>query len=299
MNTASQTSTATSVDAGMGRRMLTDSIFKNLMTVGGISVIVAVSAIFFYLASVVVPLFLPPGIDNRQQYAVPGPADQATLAYSGEEQREIGSRVGARGAITFFRFDTGAVLAETQVPVPAGVQVTSASLGEARSYSQGFGLSNGTVVLVKQGYTVTLPDNKRLITPALHYPLGEALLALDAQGRPITLLGIQQSDDGSTIAALTEDQRLLVSAVNITTNPMTGESKSEIQQSEISPAPADIRKLVIESKQRELYVLHGAASLARYDISNKTAPKLLETVNHAPEVYEAAGRFLEAAIHYA
>jgi phosphate transport system permease protein len=269
MNTASQTSTATSVDAGMGRRMLTDSIFKNLMTVGGISVIVAVSAIFFYLASVVVPLFLPPGIDNRQQYAVPGPADQATLAYSGEEQREIGSRVGARGAITFFRFDTGAVLAETQVPVPAGVQVTSASLGEARSYSQGFGLSNGTVVLVKQGYTVTFPDNKRLITPALNYPLGEAPLAVDAQGRPI--------------AALTEDQRLLVSAVNITTNPMTGESKSEIQQSEISPAPADIRKLVIESKQRELYVLHGAASLARYDISNKTAPKLLETVTIAPE----------------
>ncbi len=283
MNTASQTSTATSVDAGMGRRMLTDSIFKNLMTVGGISVIVAVSAIFFYLASVVVPLFLPPGIDNRQQYAVPGPADQPTLAYSGEEQREIGSRVGARGAITFFRFDTGAVLAETQVPVPAGVQVTSASLGEARSYSQGFGLSNGTVVLVKQGYTVTFPDNKRLITPALNYPLGEAPLAVDAQGRPITLLGIQQSDDGSTIAALTEDQRLLVSAVNITTNPMTGESKSEIQQSEISPAPADIRKLVIESKQRELYVLHGAASLARYDISNKTAPKLLETVTIAPE----------------
>jgi phosphate transport system permease protein len=30
---------------------------------------------------------------------------------------------------------------------------------------------------------------------------------------------------------------------------------------------------VIESKQRELYVLHGDRSLARYDISNKTAPE--------------------------
>lgn len=283
MNTASSTSTATSVDAAMNRRMLTDSLFKNLMTVGGISVIVAVSAIFFYLASVVVPLFMPPGVDNRQQYAAPGAAGQTTLAYSGEEQREIGSRIGSQGAITFFRFDTGAVLAETQVPVPAGVQITSASLGELRSYSQGFGLSNGTVVLVKQGYTVTFPDNKRLITPALSYPLGEAPLPVDAQGKPISLLGIQQSDDGSTIVALTEDRRLLVSAVNITTNPMTGESKSEVQQSEISPAPTDIRQLVIESKQRELYVLHGAHSLARYDISNKKAPRLLETAALAPE----------------
>ncbi|MDO9073866.1 MAG: ABC transporter permease subunit [Rubrivivax sp.] len=283
MNTASSTSTATSVDAAMNRRMLTDSLFKNLMTVGGISVIVAVSAIFFYLASVVVPLFTPPGVDNRQQYTAPGPADQPTLAYSGEEQREIGSRIGTQGAITFFRFDTGAVLAETQVPVPPGAQITSASLGEARSYSQGFGLSNGTVVLAKQGFTVTFPDDKRLITPALTYPLGEAPLPVDPQGRPITLLGIQQTDDGSTIVALTDDRRLFVSAVNVTTNPMTGESKSEVQQSEISPAPADIRQLLIESKQRELYVQHGANSLARYDISNKTAPKLLETVALAPE----------------
>ena len=283
MSIASQTSTATSVDAGMGRRMLTDAIFKNLMTGGGISVIVAVSAIFFYLASVVVPLFTPPGVDNRQQYTAPGPTDQATLAYSGEEQREIGSRIGARGAITFFSFNTGAVLAETQVPVPASVQITSASLGEPRSYSQGFGLSNGTVVLVKQGFTVTFPDDKRLITPALSYPLGEAPLAVDPQGQPITLLGIQQTADGSTIAALTEDKRLLVSAVNVTTNPMTGETKSEIQQSEILSAPTDIRQLMIESKQRELYVLHGANSLARHDISNKTAPKLLETVALVPE----------------
>jgi phosphate transport system permease protein len=283
MSTAIQTSTATSVDAGMRRRMLTDTLFKNLMTVGGISVILAVSAIFFYLASVVVPLFTPPSVDNRQQYATPGPADQATLAYSGEEQREIGSRVGARGAITFFRFDTGAVLAEASVPVPDGVQITSADLGERRSYSQGFGLSNGGVILVKQGFTVTFPDNRRLITPALAYPLGEAPLVIDPQGKPISRLGVQLSDDGSTIVALTEDKRLLVSAVNVTTNPMTGQTKSEVQQSEISPAPADIRQLAIESKQRELYVLHGERSLARYDISDKGAPKLLETVALAPE----------------
>ncbi|MDP1937676.1 MAG: ABC transporter permease subunit [Hylemonella sp.] len=276
-------STATSVDARMKRRMLTDAVFKNLMTVGGISVIVAVSAIFFYLASVVVPLFMPPTVDNRQQYTVPGQSAQPTLAYSGEEQREIGSRIGAQGAITFFRFDTGAVLAEAAVPVPAGLQITSADLGERRSYSQGFGLSNGSVILVKQGFTVTFPDNKRLITPALSYPLGEAPLPVDTQGQAIRQLGVQLSDDGSTIAALTEDRRLLVSAVNVTTNPMTGETTSEIQQSEISPAPADVRQLMIESKQRELYVLHGERSLARYDISNKTAPKLLETVALAPE----------------
>ncbi|MCU0922314.1 MAG: ABC transporter permease subunit [Burkholderiaceae bacterium] len=284
MNTATtgQTSTAFSVNAAMSRRLFSDKLFKQVMTFGGISVIVAVSAIFFYLASVVVPIFMPPSIEARHQFAVPGQASQTTLSYSGEEQREIGSRIGAQGTITFFNFDTGATLAEAQVPVPAGVQITSADLGERRSYSQGFGLSDGRVILVKQGFTVTFPDNKRLITPSLDFPLGEDPLVVDPQGQPITLLGVQLTDDGSTIAALTADRRLLVSAVNVTTNPMTGETKSEVQQGEITPVPADVRQLVIESKQRELYVLHGDSSLARYDISDKTQPKLLETVDLAP-----------------
>lgn len=281
MNSASQTSTALSVNAAMGRRLLTDSFFKHTMTVGGISVIVAVSAIFFYLASVVVPLFMAPSVDKRSQYAVPG-GGQATLAYTGEEQREIGSRVGTQGSVTFFRFDSGEVLSETLLPVPAGVEVTSAAVGERRSYSQGFGLSDGRVILAKQGFAVSYPNNRRLITPELSYPLGEQPLVVDPRGQPIRLLGVQQSDDGSTIAALTVDGRLLVSAVNVTTNPITGEAKSEVQQSEISPVPAGVRQLYIESKQRELYVLHGDRSLARYDISNKTAPRLLETVEIAP-----------------
>jgi phosphate transport system permease protein len=274
--------TAASVSAAMSRRLVTDAIFKHLMTVGGVSVIVAVSAIFFYLASVVVPLFTPPAVDLRNQYATPTKSGQPTLAYTGEEQREIGSRIGAQGSITFFRFDSGEVLSETQVPLPEGAQVTAADVGERRTFSQAFGLSNGQVILVKQGFTVTFPDNKRLITPELSYPLGDKPIPVDADGKPIRLLGMQQSEDGSTIVALTEDNRLLVSAIKVTTNPITGAATSEVQSSSISPVPADIRKLVIESKQRELYVLHGERSLARYNISDKGNPVLLETVDVAP-----------------
>lgn len=285
MNTAASSSspskTAISVNKAMSRRMLTDSLFQQFMSVGGIGVIVAVSAIFFYLASVVVPLFLPPSVEGHAQYAVPGPSKQATLALTGEEQREIGARIGTGGNIAFFKFGTGELISQAQVPLPDGVSVTSADLGERRSYSQGFGLSDGRVLLSKLSFAVTFPDNKRLITPALDFPVGKEPIKIDPQGQSIKLLGIQQTDDGSTIAAVTADGRLMLSAVNVTTNPMTGETKSELQQSEITAAPAGIRQLVIESKQRELYVLHGDSALARYNISNKAAPQLLETVQLA------------------
>jgi phosphate transport system permease protein len=283
MNTATESSTQLSVNAAMSRRLLTDGLFKHTMTVGGISVIVAVSAIFFYLASVVVPLFVPPVVDQRAQFPLPARAQQPTLVYTGEEQREIGSRIGTGGAVTFFRFDTGEVMSETLLPLPQGVEVTAADKGERRTYAQGFGLSNGQALVVKLGYEVTYPDNKRLITPQLSYPLGEQPLTIDPNGQAIRLLGMQQSEDGSTLVGLTADNRLLVSAVKVTTNPITGATSSEVQRGEISPVPADIRQLVIEYKQRELYVLHGDRSLARYNISDKGNPRLLETVSIAPE----------------
>ncbi len=281
MEPTGRADTLISVNRAMGRRLFTDSAFRRFMSVGGVSVIVAVSAIFFYLASVVVPLFLPPGIENRMRFPVPGPISEATLALTGEEQREIGARIGFGGTITFFRFDTGTVISEASVPVPRGATITSAGLAERRSYAQGFGLSDGRVIVVKQNFAVTYPDGKRKITPELQYPLGEDPLVIDPGGRAIRLLGIQQSDDGSTVVAQTEDGRLLLSAVNISTNTMTGEVKSDVQSAEIADPPQGIRQLVIESKQRELYILHGDRTLTRYDISNKSSVRRLETVEMA------------------
>lgn len=283
MNTTTADQTALTADEAMGGRMLKDAIFQRVMSVGGISVIIAVSAIFFYLASVVVPLFMPPGVTAEASFAAPGVASQRTVALTSEEQREIGVRVGAQGAIDFFSFDTGAVLAQDQVPLPAGTTFTSFDQGERSTYTVGYGLSDGRVILAKLGFAATFPDGKRLITPSISYPLGNEPLAADPRGQAIRQLSVQQSDAGSTIVVLTQDGRLLVSAVNVTTNLMTGETKSQLQQSEIANAPNDIRQMVIESKQRELYVLHGDRSLSRFDISDKSQARLLETIKLTPD----------------
>ena len=274
MNTISrvQNSAGSAIDLigkrPMNRRLVKDRLFKHLMSLGGISVIIAVSAIFFYLASVVVPLFTPPAIESQTQFAAPGEKSQRTALLSGEEQREIGIRVGDAGGVAFFHFGSGDVIANAAVSVPAGAQITSFALGEPRTYSLGFGLSDGRVVVAKQKYEVTYPDNKRLITPSIEYPLGDAPLVIDPLGKPIVRLSIQQSGDGSTIVALTEDGRLFVSAINVTTNMMTGESRSEeaqVQDRPIAfPAVDDPR--------------HGVGhALVRY------APEVLEALLEAVE----------------
>jgi phosphate transport system permease protein len=206
----------------MGGRLLRDRIFKIVMLVGGISVIIAVSSIFFYLASVVVPLFTAPTIEARARFAVPGPADQKTFGLSGEEQREIGARYSDGGTTTFFRFADGTAMSEATVAVPAGVQITSTAIGERRGGAVAYGLSDGRVILTKIGYQVTFPDNKRLITPEIEYPLGTDPLPIDERGQAIVQLAVESNEDGTTIAAKTADGRVIVSAVKVTTNLMTG-----------------------------------------------------------------------------
>ncbi|MBI3155797.1 MAG: ABC transporter permease subunit [Burkholderiales bacterium] len=283
MQPADLTLTARSVNRAMRRRLLTDAIFQRTMTAGGISVIVAVSAIFFYLASVVVPLFMPPSVDQRSSFALPGVAAEPTLELSAEEQREIGSRVGVGGSVSFFDFRSGELLAQARVPVPQGARVTSAASGERRSYAMGLGLSDGRVLVARQAFSVSFPDNRRVITPAIEFPAGEDPLAVDPRGQPIARLAVQQSDDGTTVAALSDDGRLLVVGVEVDTNPMTGAATTRTVGGEIGSVPGGVRELLIESKQRELFVLHGERSLSRYDIGDKASPRLLETVEIAPD----------------
>lgn len=275
--------TAMSVDKAMGRRMFTDKVFKQVMSAGGIGVIVAVSAIFFYLASVVVPIFQAPSIETRSSFVVPGDAKQKTVAFTGEEQREIGLRVGDAGALEFFAFDTGASLGSTQIALPEQTQATSFVMGDLSTYALGYGLSNGQVVVAKAGFKVTYPDGKRQIDPQIEYPLGENPVVVDDQGAAIVRLGMQHSADGTVLAALTQDGRLLLSGVNVTRNPITGEETSEHQKSVISPAPVDVRQILIEFKQREMYVLSGDRHLVRFDITDKSQPKELERVALVPE----------------
>ena len=56
-----------------------------VMAVGGISVILAVVLIAFYLVYVVLPLFRPARISESTEFALPGGTDLASLYYALEE----------------------------------------------------------------------------------------------------------------------------------------------------------------------------------------------------------------------
>jgi phosphate transport system permease protein len=273
-----------------GRRMAKDKLFRHVMTFGGLSVIIAITAIFFYLASVVVPIFMPAEMDELKPLPLPA-ARSAVVHFAAEELAEVGARFQADGGVDFFDLRDGKSMGEARVTPPQGVRITSFAAGDPSQKAVAYGLDDGRMLLVTQDYRVSFRQDPkdpakdiRSIVPSLKHPLGEQPLTVDAQGHALKLLTVQHSDEGTTAIALTGDGRLVMTHYTSRANLITGEVSTEHNTVDLPlPPHGDIRRLMLEVKQRDLYVLHGDRHVSHYDVMDKNSPRLVQTVEIAPQ----------------
>ena len=252
--------------------------------------IIAISAIFFYLASVVVPIFMPAQMDDLQEFSVPKDAQEASVHLTSEEQAEIGVRMSDRGSVTFFDLRDGRVMAEEKIALPEGVGVSSFAAGDPSQQAVAYGLSDGRMLILEQDFKVTFqqdPDDHekdiRTITPTIAYPAGSEPLLVDEAGRALKRLTMQHGGENTTAVALTEDNRLLMAAFEGSSNMITGEVTTERFGIELPPVQGEISQLLLEVKQRDLYVVHGGRFVSHYDVMDKQSPRLVQTVALVPE----------------
>ena len=281
--TAPTGSTSDIVDRNLSRRLVRDRLFRNVMTVGGLTVIGAISAIFFYLASVVVPMFT--GADMSGLRALPTPQSAAadrTVGLATDELREVGARFLGSGKVSYFSFKTGEQIATAQVPLPPSARPTVLAEGDPSQRVRAFGLNDGRIVVFRQDFTVSFPNDQRTITPSLDFPLGEAPIVVDEQGAPLRMLSVQVEGEMLGAAALTEDGRLVVVGIEGERNPITGEVKAERIASVLPPVEGEVRQVIMEMKRREVLVVHGDRFVSQFDVSNKSRPQLWTRIEAVP-----------------
>ncbi len=194
-------------------RRFKDAVAKYSIGFGGISVIIAVVLIAFYLFYVVLPMFLPASLDKLEGYALPGSGETIHLAM--EEQAEVAVRFASTGEVTFFAVADGAPVQVENLPIPEGVHIVSQASGTAGTGYVAFGLSDGSVLVARHVYAISYPGNeggnqpRRVITPDLEYPLGAAPIVMDRDGIAIDRIAVMNQEDGSVgIAVETLDGRL-------------------------------------------------------------------------------------------
>lgn len=144
------------------RAIAIDRAARALITVGGISTILAVLGVAFFLVWVVLPLFLPAQIDPPRATDPEREAESRPLGFGVDEYQTLGWAMSATGEIEVFRLDSGETLHRLGL----------FGDGELRSASfllQGplaaFGLADGTIRTGEIGLTSLLVDPAALPGP--------------------------------------------------------------------------------------------------------------------------------------
>ena len=257
---------------------------RYVMALGGISVIIAIVLIAFYLFYVVLPMFKPAHIEQVASYPVPGGTSTGTSYYAMEEQREIGLRVTADANVVFFKNADGSLIHRQSLAQDAPADISAFSAGDPSQRLLAFGLEDGSALLATHEYHVTYPNDVRLILPGIDWPVGKMPIQVDEAGKAISIIAAQSDEDQTTIAALTEDQRLLLMNITEEESFLSDEAEISITKSRI-PISGAITHLLMDVEQRELYIAGESGLISYYDISDKAVPELVQRVQvvNAPQ----------------
>lgn len=247
---------------------------------GGISVIIAILLIFFYLLYEVAPLFKSADIEpwkhngeESSNYSVPGSGK--TLYLSMEEQAEIGVRVNDQGEISFFKSHNGEVLLTEQVELN-GNQITNFALISEPSHIFALGLSNGEAILIKHSYKSTYPDGKRVITPFIEYPFGEA--PIEVSDSALNLLAVAGEESEWRLIGGTENN-LTVVDLTLEENLLTGEAEVSADKESLPKLNLAANKILLMPDRRWMLIGGADGKIGVVDLNAKGGPKTSQIID--------------------
>ena len=273
-------------------RALKDRLTRWYVLVGGLSVLVAITLIFFYLAYVVLPLFRGAELDARAPLAPAWLKEvQAPLLLSIEEQNQVAMCVAADGQVLFFDLDSGAELSRQALKLPAGSQVVSIAEDQPGHPMVVLGLSNGQALVFRHAYQVTYPDNRKTITPQIDYPYGEAPISLDPQGRALEHVALASDDDGLLLAGSSGSQMLLLSLTS-QENMLTGETTLEQEAVNLPQIADPVKAIYIDPRKQWLYVINGRAQADVFDLRTRQLNGRYKLLDHANREVTASAQLL-------
>ena len=243
-----------------------DGLTRFLVSGAGYGVVISLALIFVFLFAEVMPLLRNASIDTPVSYEVPG-SEEATRFIAMDRHREAAVRFAEDGTVSFFDPTDGRRLMQRVIDFQGG-QVVSFATGEPRTGIAAYGLDNGRLALLRHEYDLTYPDDVRLVTPKLTFPVDEQVITIDDEGQPLNVVAVQRGDRGIGVAAYTADGRLLLTRFSSRRSLMTGETEFVRSQYELPAPPAAPTRILMDITMRNLLVGDAQGFLHYYDISN-------------------------------
>lgn len=246
------------------KRVVKDKLVKYGVTGGGTLVLVALLLIFGYLLYVVLPIFAPVSIEQTQSFQRKD--STAIYALGLDEQNEVSYQLNEKGLLSFYSLrndDLGENLLQYQAFTNThNIAKTMASTGI-------YAISNerGEVKIVKPSFVTSYPNDKRLITPEVSFPLGEQDFIVSEDNQPLTHLAFEMNPEYAGLAGVQSNGEGLFLLLTAEENMMTDEVEWEQSLFKLPSFPQQVDQLLLTPNLSKLFVRSGNDLLV-YDVSD-------------------------------
>lgn len=261
------------------RRYLADGAARWMVRAGGGGVVIALTLIFVYLFSEVLPMLRGADVDPIATYGVADRFGDQVEGLALERYDEVGMRYDRSGTLTYFSLADGAELDRVDLAVPEGVEVVSVAMGEPRARRAAYGLSDGTVIVVDHEIRLEFDGETRRVMPDPQFPLGPDPLLIDESGQPLTTLAVQEAGEDTGLAAQTADGRMVLVRFRTRTAFLTGETEVSRQAWTLPDVAGELRILELTANLWTLIGAHEDGRLLYWDISQPADALLRDEVS--------------------
>ncbi|MGE0273797.1 MAG: ABC transporter permease subunit [Nitrospiraceae bacterium] len=240
-----------------GRRLL-DHIARYVVSAGGIAVIVAILAIFFFIFREVTPLFATPTARFLSRFTLSAiPASPAPLQIGMDDGKAIAYVLSPDG-VRFIDLSTGQTIPIDANAFPISSRMTAVAQGGVGSSRYVVGTEDGRIVSFKMGVATTFSESGERI----RRPLLRISGSFHISSEPLTALAYRTGTTGDGLAAVTAQGTLLYATVP------DGESEQTIPARELHRFDGPVTQLALDASLDHLYAGTANGLLYHFDLKD-------------------------------
>ncbi|SFB81402.1 ABC transporter permease subunit [Pseudoalteromonas denitrificans] len=213
-------------------RLIKDKVAQFSIFSGGVMVLAALLMIFFYLLYVVAPIFESASVTPRNEFTLP--VGQKIVAAGMEEQTEIAYLLTQSGMMDFYHvkgLEFGKKINSSKINLSGKVTSFAQSAPHLGLYAYGF--DNGEITLVHPKFEVSFPNDTRVITPGISYPIGDVNLLVDEHAQAIKDFAFSVDEGKISVLAQTQKNKIIFTVFTAEENFMTDEIEWIAQYGEL------------------------------------------------------------------
>lgn len=258
------------------RRLLIDNLARYGIGFGGLSVILAIVLIFFYLLWVVMPIFSSAEVHTSDSYQMPAAESGKTILILPEESGHLAMRLTDSGQAVFFRQQDAHIVRTIELELPDDSQVVAAKLVGLKENWLALQLGEDKLFFVRISYRVSFSDEgARELTPQINYPYEDSYLSFDDA---IKDYSITLDEEKMTVSVLTREQAVKLYRYEV-------EEDSELPEAEYiteveSRTNVDI--VLLDNQSLWLYLSNKQGEISVFDINDIEVPELVSQTKILP-----------------